>query len=543
MNFKALLDNKPLLFGIIGGVILVIALVVMLSFTGNKKVEETDKPITEDIELLSTDSIGQAIEIQSLLAKEGITATRTAEGSKSKIILRKEDKITMAKRDRALIAVVKSGLMDKHIGLEIFDKGDFTSSKEDKRIRLARAVNGELSRLIRKIPPIEDASVFVALPEQTIFTSMQKPVTATVQITIPSGEKLERDKVRAITNLLMGSVQGLDAKNISITDTNGNVYSSVMTAEEDMLTLLEENDKYMKNKVMVQLDRLLGKGNYVVTVSTYLREAPLETTKLTYNPKESSVASEQRFTEGLGDKSQDTNKVTSAVSSFIPGGLPQAPNSSSNRRYTRAATELQYGLGKTQTSELKSPGMIEEITVAVTLDQGAMPSGMTVEEMKELIARTANPKVIPDNVEIAFADLSSPLLASERPVQLAKPADSGNPWWTAAVILGIMLIAGLIFISGKAKEAAKKHQYEIDSLMEKTELQQRQINEANDRAVKLQSLQEQMHKSITTTSQVQPQQQNLVNLQQTINDIDENIQEDNIEEIGIHLKSWIESSG
>ena len=75
----------------------------------------------------------------------------------------------MSKRDRAILAIVKSGLVDEHIGLEIFDKGDFTSTKEDKKIRLIRAINGELSRLVRKIPPIENAQVFFFFPEQSLF--------------------------------------------------------------------------------------------------------------------------------------------------------------------------------------------------------------------------------------------------------------------------------------------------------------------------------------------------------------------------------------
>lgn len=41
-----------------------------------------------------------------------------------------------------------------------------------------------------------------------------------------------------------------------------------------MLDMVEKNDRYMKEKIQAQLDRLIGKGNYVVTVSTYLREVP-----------------------------------------------------------------------------------------------------------------------------------------------------------------------------------------------------------------------------------------------------------------------------
>ena len=159
------------------------------------------------------------------------------------------------------MTIVQSGLMDQNVGLEVFDKGDFTSTKEDKKIRLTRAINGELSRLIKRIDGVDNASVFISIPEQTMFTAMQKPVTATVQLVVPVGTKLDQLKVKAITNLLLGSVSGLEAENISISDTNGNVYHSIMNASDEMLARIEENDKYMQQKVQLQLDRRIGKGN------------------------------------------------------------------------------------------------------------------------------------------------------------------------------------------------------------------------------------------------------------------------------------------
>src|SRR5574344_833842 len=264
MDFKQILENKTLLYGIIGAIVVIIALFVSIGIVTSTRGTSTngtvkEKVIKEKLPLLTTDNIGKALEIQALLAREGIEIQRGDNGTKSELYLQD---YTQSQRDTALLAIVKSGLMDQNVGLEIFDKGDFTSTKEDKKIRLARAINGELSRLIRKIPPIENASVFISIPEQSMFTSMQKPITATVQITIPSGDRLDQIKVKAITNLLLGSVTGLVAENISITDTNGNVYSSIMDAQDEMLEKLQENDKYMQQKVGVQLDRLIGKGNY-----------------------------------------------------------------------------------------------------------------------------------------------------------------------------------------------------------------------------------------------------------------------------------------
>lgn len=359
MDFQKILENKPLLYGLIGGLVVVLALfitvgIVVSSNNSGAPKAVKEKVIDKPLDLLTTDNLGKAIEIQALLAREGITVERRADGQKSVLYLAK---YTMTQRDRALLAIVKSGLVDQNIGLEIFDKGDFTSTKEDKRIRLTRAINGELSRLIRKIPPIENASVFVSIPEQVMFEQDQKPITATVQIVMPSGEKLDNMKVKAIRNLLLGSVNGLEAENISITDTNGNVYDSIASADDDMLAKLEENDQYMQAKVKTQLDKLIGKGNYAVTVSTYLRQAPMQKDAIDFDPTKKTALTEQTFSEGLGDQTRDTNKGISAVSVYLPNGLPaNNADSAQNRSYSRTARESQYGVPKIQTSELIKPG-------------------------------------------------------------------------------------------------------------------------------------------------------------------------------------------
>jgi len=398
MNFNELLENKPLLFGIIGGTVLILALILTVGIVSSSKnsassgVEVTGEPLKENIDLLTTDNAGKAIEIQALLAKYDIAVSRRIDGTKSILYLKKGDCKTGRKacyttdRDLALMQIVQSGLMDQNVGLEIFDKGDFTSTKEDKKIRLSRAINGELSRLIRRIDGVDTASVFISIPEQTMFTSMQKPVTATVQLTLArDASKLDQLKIKAITNLLLGSVTGLTAENIAITDTNGNTYHSIMNAEDEMLRRLEENDKYMTTKVNQQLDRLIGQGNYVATVSTFLRQAPVEKFTIDYDHERKASVTEQTFSEGLGDQTTDSNKNVNAVSVYLPNGLPNgSSDSSQNRNYSRTARETQFGVTKTQTNEYIKPGVIEEISIAATLDKNALPANTTLEELKEL---------------------------------------------------------------------------------------------------------------------------------------------------------------
>ena len=554
MDFSKILENKPLLYGIIGGVVLFLALVVTISIVGASKkpangTEVTGEPLKADVDLLTTDNAGKAIEIQALLAKYDIAVSRRLDGTKSILYLKKGDCKTGRKacytsdRDLALIQIVQSGLMDQNVGLEIFDKGDFTSTKEDKKIRLSRAINGELSRLIRRIDGIDNASVFISIPEQTMFTSMQKPVTATVQVTLAKdATKLDQLKVKAITNLLLGSVTGLTAENIAITDTNGNTYHSIMNVEDEMLQRLEENDKYMTSKVNQQLDRLIGQGNYVATVSTFLRQAPVEKFTIDYDPNRKASVSEQSFSEGLGDQTSDTNKNANAVSVYLPNGLPNgSSDSSQNRNYSRTARETQYGVTKTQTNEYIKPGVVEDISIAVTLDKNALPANTTLEELKELIAKAASPKVNPDNVSIAFSDSTDPYLASDRPANLPKPDETGNPWWLAIALCAIGLVIVFKAVSNKVQQIQEANKREVEMLRQKTAQQEQQLSDINQRAAQLTERQSELAQGLVEQQQRgYIQQQNPAQLADTLSNLSAELSGADDDEAGEKIKSWIE---
>ena len=560
MEFLQKLQQNKTLFGaLIAGIVivLVLAIVVPVATTASKggksDVEVSSDPIKEDVDLLTTDNLGKALEIQALLAKQDIAASRAMDGTKSRIYLKKGDcttgrkRCTTEQRDKALIAIVESGLFDQNVGLEIFDKGDFTSTKEDKKIRLARAINGELARLIRKINPIENASVFISIPEQSMFANNQKPVTATVQLTMPIGEKLDQTKVKAISNLLLGSVSGLLPENISITDTNGNVYRSLLGAQDEMLAKLEENDRYMQKKVAAQLDRLLnGKGNYVVTVSTFLVQAPIEKFSIIYDPTQKTAVTEQSFQEGLGDQTADSNKGINAVSLYLPNGLVQGDmNSSQNRNYSRQATETQYGVTKTQVNEYIKPGVVEEISIAVTIEKSAQPPNITTEELKDLIAKAASPKASAKNVSIAYSDTLDPYLASDRPVKLAEPDKTGNPWWLmlAIAIVATMFIIG--HVSNKIRKAREEQQQEVEMLRQLASQQEQQLQAINQRANQLTAQQSELAQGLIEQQQrgaitQQAEAPSIDQLVEALTGISSDISDISGDDAADKIKSWIE---
>ncbi len=553
MDLNKLLENKVLLAAVAGGIVLLLIIFIIcgtISASSKSNKDGTDvsaEPLKEDVDLLTTDNLGKALEIQAMLAKHGIVVARTVDGTKSLLKLKAKNcttvagKCTSEKRDMALMLIVESGLYDQNVGLEVFDKGDFTSTKEDKRIRLVRAMNGELSRLIKRIDGIESASVFISIPEQTMFSSMQKPVTATVQLSVAVGQTLNMGTIKAVSNLLLGSVSGLTAQNISITDTNGHVYNSLVDAQSEMLQRLQENDKYMQEKVQAQLNRLIGAGKYVATVSTFLKQAPVEKHTISYDPNTKIALNEQTFSEGLGDQTQDANRNTNAVSVYLPNGLPTgSSDSSQNRSYSRTARETQYGVAKVQTSEYLSPGTLEEISIAVTLEKDALPVELTLEELKELVAHAASPKANPDNVTIAFAESLNPFMAGDKNVKAPIKAEHGNPWWLAIVLLLFGLIFGHKALSQKITIAKEAQEEEMIRLREQNEAQDKQLKDLSMNAADLIERQSQLQQGLI-------EQQNRPTVTTTGADIREALRELKKEfegtdesEAGEKIRSWIE---
>ncbi len=556
-QLQALLQDRQKLGIAIGVVVVVLALIiwgVIAGSGGGHKDPNMEKLPDDKRELALVTSTGKAIEIQALLARENIHLESLGTGDK--ITLSFEKGTTKGQKDQALITLVQSGLMDKNVGLEAFDKGDLTASREEKRIKLIRSQQGEIARLIKKIDPIEDASVNIAIPEQTLFRSDEKPMSATVQVTLPSGTRLSKEKVRAVTNLIVGSLQGLDSSNVTVTDTNGNTYSSVLDNSSEIGDKIEEQDSYMKQKVATQLDRLVGSGNYVVTVSTEVRQAPKETMTQEFDPQGGVISSKQAFNENLN--SNGTGPAAGGpTSSFLPNALNTTiTNGRSSKDYNRNGVEVAYSNSKTQWVETRPVGMIEDISIAVTIDSNHFPGGMSVNELQGLLARAASPKVRPENVSIAQSDMQKTPPVSH----LDGMDDSGSSsstdlswmfWAGGAVLICILAVALLSMQRGGSKvpeESMMQTQQELQQLREFASQQQAQLQATQQQTqMILEAQQRQMQQAQALENTVLESQKRIATtggLQQTLEELKEVISSEALEDdnLDMEIKSWIEST-
>ncbi|HEY9687795.1 MAG TPA: flagellar M-ring protein FliF C-terminal domain-containing protein [Coleofasciculaceae cyanobacterium] len=563
-KIQELLQNRNALIGIAVVLVVVVVVIGMAVLGGGGKQEaggdpEAIKPLTEDQkEVATVASIGQAMEIQALLAQHGVRLQQKA-GDGGKTVLKFMEGATQKDRDMAILTLVQSGLMDKNVGLEAFEKGDLTASREEKRIKLIRSQQGEMARLIRKIKPIQDANVTIAIPEQTLFRSEEKPISASVQLSLLTGQRLTRDQVRAITNLMVGSIQGLEARRVSISDTNGNTYNSVLDTGDEMNEKLSEQDEYMRQKVATQLDRLVGAGNYVVTVSTELRQAPRETLVQSFDPQGAVVSTKQSFNENLntagrgpGSGGPTSTVLPNTLSSTMLGGTP-------NKDYARHGVEVAYSNSKTQWLETQPVGMLEDISIAVTIDSSHFPTTLGANELQELLAHAASPKVRPQNVTIAQSNLSNnttPLVHTDTPAEV-KQDMTWLYWAGGAVLFCVLMIMMLsIFKGGKAPsgEDMVQTQRELQQLRDLASQQQAQLQATQQQTQMILEAQQQQMQQLQSQPQQAaiPQNQEAPRipisggseLQQTLDELREVVTGEELEDdnLDLQIKTWIESS-
>ena len=184
------------------------------------------------------------------------------------------------------------------------------------------------------------------------------------------------------------------------------------------------------------------------------------------------------------------------------------------------------------------PGTIEDISIAVTLEESSIPANMTLEELKVLVAKAASPKAKPENVEIAFSDSVDPFLAGDKPESLPKPDSTGNPWWLAIAMILIGLGFGLKFLSDKVKKAQERQREEIEMLREKTQDQEKQIRDVNLKAAELIEKQTQLAQGMLEQKNARP----IPELNSTLSDIAAELEGLDTDDVADHVKSWIEKS-
>jgi len=325
----------------------------------------------------------------------------------------------------------------------------------DRKLRFVLGLQNELENTLRTLNGVQDARVHIVMPEQSLFVDSQKAATTAVTLQLAPGTKLGDDQVRAVANLLAGSVEGLQPENVTIVDTNGNVLSDALGKSGDpshltgtQYQLQQTVEEDTRKSVQSMLDRGFGAGTTVVRISATLDFNQVKRTIQTNGP--GAVVSEQNSTE-----TTTNGTTTGGTPGVTANGAPTYPTATTgvNSTSTKTTGTINHQVDTTQEEQVVSPGAVKRLSVSVMADSDSIDPAQ-LEQIKTIVASAAGVDANRgDQVQVAAIAFNKTGLQQEK---LAMEDAQKRRQLVTYIEMGAAVLFGLLFMILLLRSRSKK---------------------------------------------------------------------------------------
>ena len=259
------------------------------------------------------------------------------------------------------------------VGFELFDTQEFGATSFDQNVKYLRALEGELSRTLKALAPVESASVSLALPKETLFVSKQVDPSASVMIVVHDGQKLSSKQIRGIKNLVASAVPRMTSENVMLINSDGETLGD--TQEMSQMSELSSTQQNFKNKeekkrqkkIIQVISPFVGGDKKVVAQVTIDYDFSIQnSTSESYDP-ENVVRSEQISEEKReGGSPEQVGGVPGTVSNIGP--VQGLKSNQQSEKYEKNTGTTNYEIGKTVSTTQSQFARIKRISAAVLVD-------------------------------------------------------------------------------------------------------------------------------------------------------------------------------
>ena len=275
-------------------------------------------------------------------------------------------------------------------GYELLDKNSFGQTQGQERMKVQRAIEGELTTTIQALESVKSARVHLALPAQNGFFREQQKPSASVVLTLHPGRTLDRGQIAGIVRVVSGSVPEMSAKAVSVVDSTGSLLSGANDEEgagagldsQQLLYRREVEAGHLK-RVLDLLEPVVGRDNVRASVSAEIDFSQVMQTAEAYRPNQGADAKatvrEQRSEESTQPGSATAGGVPGATSNQppVPATAPinapvqaLAPGAGAGAAATNARREAatRFEVDKTTTVTRNAVGTVRRLSAAVVVN-------------------------------------------------------------------------------------------------------------------------------------------------------------------------------
>lgn len=268
------------------------------------------------------------------------------------------------------------------------DQNGIGGSQFLENARYIRALESDLARTINAIEGINGARVHIAIPQNNVFADENKRPTASVVVNMAPGLATDKDKIRAIVQIIASSVPGLDPKYVAITDQYGHYLSGMLDQDSiyNSETMSYQNNiqNYYEKRIESMISPILGDNKVNVRVHANIDFTQQEEAQEQYDPNQKVVRSEQDVkeqTSGSGGASGPPGALSNTPpdASGAGGGGAAASSSQPGAGSSDGKTESikNYEIGKTVKYKKMNQPKIISLSVAVVVDNDSILDAKT----------------------------------------------------------------------------------------------------------------------------------------------------------------------
>lgn len=350
---------------------------------------------------------------------------------------------------RARMAAAADGAVaTPETGLQMLDKLPMGASRGLEGQRLKAARERELELTVMEIDGVEGVRVHLAEPEKSVFVRENIAPTASVMVKLKSGRQLSESQVRAITNLVAGSVPGLSIDAVRVVDQHGRLLSEANGVDGDRLELQQRMEEKLRLQVSQLLTPMLGDGNFSSEIQIDLDMDQVTSARETYEKEgvvrsETNSASQQANAapaQGVPGVTANTPPPATTAQAGAPVGTPAAPAPAAGGNGESSSTKT-YELGREVAVSNQTPGKIKRLSVAVALSQETMAKAKPadIEAIKQLVSAAVG-------ADPARGDQVAVQVRAFKPAEVEEAPFWETPWFATILRNAVALIAVLMVL-------------------------------------------------------------------------------------------------
>ncbi|MBU6375701.1 MAG: flagellar M-ring protein FliF [Bdellovibrionales bacterium] len=258
------------------------------------------------------------------------------------------------------------------VGYEVFDKQSLGTTSFVQKLNQKRAREGELMRTINSIRGVKRSRVHLAIPEKSTFVEDQKKSTASVVLDLEPGIVLNEKQIFGISNLVARAVEGMDANDVAIVDSNGKMISrnasdSVAGLTSTQIETRRKYERDIESSIEGMLSRVVGEGHVVARVSADLDFSQVAETQTIYDQEGSAVRSTEKNNQSMEGTRPSPGGPAGAASNTP--GTGTGPTVAEIKNNTSRVNEVvNYAVPQTVRTTTRQPGLLRKLSIAVVVD-------------------------------------------------------------------------------------------------------------------------------------------------------------------------------